>query len=162
MKFKFEIKWGVLFTLFALLWMAFEKAMGWHDTHIDQHATYTNFFAFIAILVYVLAFLDKRKNVKGQMKWKHGFFFGLGIAVVVAILSPLSQWIVSAFISPDYFQNAIEYAVGNGKMTQIDAEAYFNLESYMVQASIGALVMGAVTSAIVALFIRKKTSEYLG
>ena len=96
------------------------------------------------------------------MQWKHGFFFGLGIAVVVTILNPLSQWMISTLISPEYFPNAINFAVENGKLSQEEAEAYFNIKSYIIQGTIGGLVMGAVTSAILALFIQKKHPEILG
>ena len=41
-------------------------------------------------------------------------------------------------------------------MKQEAAEAYFSLYSYMAQAAFGALAMGVVTSAIVALFFRSK------
>ena len=62
-KFRIEIKWAIIFALATLLWMAFEKSMGWHDVLIEKHAIYTNFFAIIAIAVYVLALLDKRLRV---------------------------------------------------------------------------------------------------
>jgi hypothetical protein len=57
---KIEIKWGVLFILVGLIWMVFEKTMGWHDAYIDKQATYTNFIAPIAIAIYVFALLDKK------------------------------------------------------------------------------------------------------
>ena len=41
-------------------------------------------------------------------------------------------------------------------MSQEDAEAYFNLNSYIVQSIAGALMMGVVTAAIVALILKKK------
>lgn len=162
MRFKLELKWGIIFTITALLWMIFEKAMGWHGTKIELHAIYTNFFAILAILIYVLAYRDKRKNGSGPMQWKHGFFFGLGIAVVVTLLNPLSQWIISTLISPEYFPNAINYAVENGKLSQEEAEAYFNIKNYIIQGTFGGLIMGAVTGAIVALFIQKRHPEMLG
>lgn len=162
MKFKFEIKWGLIFTVIALLWMVFEKAMGWHGPKISLHPIYTNFFAIVAILVYVFAFLDKRKNDNRPMQWKHGFFFGVGIAIVVTILNPLSQWLISTIISPEYFPNAIQYAVENEKLSQEEAEAYFNLKNYILQGTFGGLIMGSVTAAIVAIFIQKKTPEILG
>ena len=62
-KFALEIKWGVIFTIVLLLWMVMEKLLGWHGKHIDKHAIYTNFFAILAILIYVLALLEKRKNI---------------------------------------------------------------------------------------------------
>lgn len=155
---KIEIKWALIFTLSMLAWMFFEKSMGWHDEKIADHATYTNFFAIPAILVYVLALLDKKKNFySGVMSYKQGVISGLIITVIVTVLSPLAQYITSTVITPDYFPNVIEYAVSSGKMTQADAEAYFNINSYMIQSVIGALVMGLVTSLIVAIFVKSKS-----
>jgi hypothetical protein len=50
----------------------------------------------------------------------------------------------------------IEYSVNEGKLTQEAAEAYFNMKSYIIQSSIFAPVVGVITSAIVALFTKKK------
>lgn len=155
---KIEIKWALIFILSMLAWMFFEKSMGWHDEKIADHATYTNFFAIPAILVYVYALLDKKKNFySGVMSYKQGVISGLIITVIVTVLSPLAQYITSTIITPDYFPNVIEYAVSSGKMTQADAEAYFNINSYMIQSVIGALVMGLVTSLIVAIFVKSKS-----
>ena len=85
-----------------------------------------------------------------------GFISGTIIGLIVAILSPLAQWITHAFITPDYFSNAIEYAVSSGNSTQEQAEQFFNLSSYMIQSAIGGLVMGAITAAIVAIFVKKQ------
>lgn len=138
--------------------MIFEKSMGWHDVHIDKHATYSLFYAPIAIAIYVFALLDKKRNYyHGKMNYLQGFISGLVITLVVVILSPLSQYITSEFISPDYFSNAIAYSVSSGALTQEAAESNFNLNSYMVQAVAGAAFMGMVTSAIVALFTRSKS-----
>lgn len=154
-----EIKWGLIFTAVALLWMVFEKSMGWHGESIDQHATYTNFFAIPSIAVFVFALLDKRRQLGGVMSWKQGFISGAIISLVVAILAPLAQWLTHRVISPEYFPNAIDFAVANNKATQEEAEAYFNLGSYMLQGSVGGLVMGLATAAIVALFVRKKPAR---
>lgn len=162
MGFKFEIKWGLLFTAAALLWIVFEKAMGWHGPKIEVHSIYTNFFAVLAILIYVLAFRDKRKNDSGMMQWKHGFFYGVGISVVVILLNPISQWIISSLISPEFFPNAINFAVESGKLSTEEAVAYFNLKSYIIQGTFGGLILGAVTSGIVAFFIQKTHPEILG
>ena len=42
--------------------MVLERMLGWHSTHIDKHATYTNFFAIVAIAIFVVALIDKRNN----------------------------------------------------------------------------------------------------
>lgn len=109
---KIEIKWGVLFILVGLIWMVFEKTMGWHHVHIDKHSTYSLFIAPIAIAIYVFAVFEKKRNFYGgKMSFKQGFTAGLIITLLVVILSPISQYITSTFITPDYFKNVIEYTV---------------------------------------------------
>ncbi len=158
-KYAVEIKWALIFVAMSLAWMVMERALGWHDQHIDKHATYTNFIAIPAILIYVFALLEKRKkDYGGVMTWKQGFISGLIISLIVMVLSPLTQVITSTIITPDYFSNAIEHAVSTGKLEQAAAEKFFNLGSYIVQGLIGALIMGAITSAIVAIFTRKSAS----
>jgi hypothetical protein len=156
-KYRIELKWAFIFTVLALLWMVFEKAMGWHDELIAQHATYTNFFSIVAILVYVFALIDKRNNYyNGIMTWKQGFVSGVIISIIIAVLAPLSQWITHAVITPDYFTNAINYAVESGNATQEEAESYFNLTAYIIQSSVFGLVVSVFTAAIVAAFVRRK------
>lgn len=154
--YKVEIKWALIFTAVALLWMVFEKAMGWHGPKIDQHPIYTNFFALVAIAIYVFALRDKKQSMGGTMTWKQGFIAGVIISLIVMVLTPLSQYITHAFITPEYFQNAINYAVENEKMTQEQAEQYFNMKSYIIQSAIFAPVVGIITSAIVAIFVRSR------
>jgi hypothetical protein len=156
-KYRIELIWGILFILIGLLWMIFEKAMGWHDVHIDKHATYSLFIAPIAIAVYVFALLDKKKNFYGgKMTFVQGFVTGLIITAIVVLLNPLSQYITSTYITPDFFKNVIAYSVSTGQMNQQAAEAYFNLKNYLMQSVIGAAVMGLITSAVVAFFVRSR------
>ncbi len=136
--------------------MVMERIVGLHDVHIDKHAIYTNFVAIPAIIVYVLALLDKRKNFyEGKMTYMQGFISGIIISIIVTIFSPLTQYITSTIITPEYFTNVINYSVSQGMMTQTEAEEYFNLKSYMIQVLIGTPIMGIVTAAIVAIFTRK-------
>jgi hypothetical protein len=156
-KYKIEIKWAVIFVFVIMLWMVFEKLIGLHSTHIDKHAIYTNFFAIPAIIIYVFALLNKRKNYfNGIITWKQGFIAGLIITLIVTVLTPLTQLIISNIITPEYFPNIIEYSVGEGMMTREEAEKYFSLGSYIMQGLIGTFIMGIITSAIVAFFIKKK------
>ncbi len=156
-KYAIEIKWGLIFVGMQLLWMLMERLTGLHAEHIDKHAIFTNFVAIPAILIYVFALLDKRKNdYNGKMTYKQGFISGLIITLVVTILSPLTQTITSLYIVPEYFTNVINYTVEQSKMTREAAENYFNLKSYILQVLIATPIMGIVTTAIVSLFTRRK------
>ena len=155
---KHEIKWAFIFIIVFLSWMVFEKLMGWHAENIAVHYYMTNIFAVFAIAVYIFALLEKRKKYyQGSMTWKEGFLSGLMITLIVTIFAPFSQLIVSLIISPEYFPNVIKYSVETGYHKSIaEAEAYFNLNNYLIQSTLGTFIMGVITSAIVAIFVRRK------
>lgn len=158
-KYSIEIKWALVFVVMTLVWVFCEKLADLHSTQISKHAIFTNFIAVPAIVIYVMALLDKKKNYyHGQMSYRQGFMTGIIITLIVTLLSPLTQYISSTFISPEYFTNAKNYAVTHGKMTQAEADTYFNLKSYIIQGLIGAPVMGLITTAIVALFTKTKSN----
>ncbi len=156
-----EIKWGLIFTFVTLVWMIFEKYIGWHDVYIDQHAILTNVFILFAIAIYIFALLDKRKHhYQGFMTWKEGFLSGLVISFVIAIMSPFIQVIIHAWISPDYFPNAIYYGINKLGKPPEEMQAYFNLQSYMWQSTLGALIIGTIISAVVAIFVKKNRPAF--
>jgi hypothetical protein len=76
--YRIEINWGLIFIAMSLAWMALEKALVWHDEHIDKHAFYTNFVAIPAILIDVFALIEKyNKYYGGSMNYFSGFNFRL-------------------------------------------------------------------------------------
>lgn len=153
--FSIEIKWSIIFVIVYLLWMVFEKLMGWHGEHIEKHGLYTNIFGLIALGIYILAVRDKRNNFfNGIITWRQGFVSGILLTIIITVFSPLSQYIFTSYISPEYFKNMIELSVNNNSMDLEQAEAYFNLKSYIIQAVFSALVMGVGTAALAALIIR--------
>lgn len=155
-----EIRWGVYFILMQLSWMVLEKSMGYHDERIAEHAAFSMWVLVPSILMYFFALHFKRvKDFAGKMSFKEGLVSGLVITAVVTVLTPLSQIITSLVITPDYFQNAIAYAVESGAATQEAAEANFNLKSYLIQSVAFAPIAGVVTSLLMAalmLFFNRK------
>ncbi len=155
---KTEIKWGLIFALVALLWVALEYAVGLHGKYISMHPILTNLFIIPAVIMMVLAIREKRRVLGGRITFTQAFLCGLGVSVVVAVLSPLTQYIFHRFINPRFFENAIAFAVSTAKMTLDQANSYFNLQSYMLQASLGAIVAGVITSLILAAIMRTKNA----
>ncbi|NEV93429.1 DUF4199 domain-containing protein [Psychroflexus sp. YR1-1] len=155
---KIELKWGFIFIGSLLLWMLLEKWAGLHDTYIHLHQYFTMLFAIVAVAIYVLALKEKRNIFYGgKMTYWQGLRSGIILTLVITIFSPVTQWIISEIITPEYFKNAIEYAVQKGYYKSLAAaESEFNLKTYIIKSSIWALATGIVTSAIVAVFTRKK------
>lgn len=157
-KIKIELKWAILFSLMTLIWMLLEKLVGLHDKYLDYHMYLTNLFAIPAIWLMVLALKDKKKNFyNGQITYMQGLIAGIILSVIIALLSPLTQWITSYVITPEYFPNVIKRSVEIGYYkTTAEAEAAFNYENYAKQGAIGALIMGLLTVSIAMIFIRTK------
>lgn len=158
---KIEIKWAIIFSVVALLWMVLEKLFGLHGKYIDYHLYLTNLFAIPAIIVMLMALKDKNKNFYGgQMNYKQGLISGIVLSVIIALISPLTQWITSYVITPEYFPNVIKRSVEIGYFkTTAEAEANFNYQNYAIQGAIGALVMGIVTTVIAMIFIQTKKTK---
>lgn len=160
-KIKIELKWAIYFSLMVLAWMSLEKLVGLHDKYIDYHLYLTNLFAIPAILFIVWALKDKRKNYyNGQMTYQEGLISGIILSVFIAVLSPLTQWITSYIITPDYFTNVIRRSVEIGYYKTIEkAQENFNFPNYAKQGAIASLVMGILTTAIAMIFLRSKTKK---
>jgi hypothetical protein len=156
--FSIEIKWALIFSVVTLLWMTGEKLSGLHDKYIDYHLYLTNLFALPAIIMMVLALREKKKKFYGgEITYGQGMICGIIISFIIALLTPLTQWITSYVITPEYFPNVIKRSVELGYYPTTEAAAAnFNYTNYAIQGTIGALVMGIVTTAIAMIFIRNK------
>jgi len=156
--FKIEFKWAILFSIMGLIWMLLEKLSGLHSTYIDYHLYLTNLFAIPAIWVMVLALKEKKKvTYNGNITYSQGLLSGVVLSIIIALISPLTQWITSYIITPEYFPNVIKRSVEIGYYkTTAEAEANFNYANYAVQGAIAAFVMGFLTTAIAMIFLRTK------
>ena len=157
-KFAIEIKWAIISIIIFLAWMTLEKQLGFHDEKLKWQMVFTLLILFPTFIIYFLALRDKKKNYyQNNMNWKQGFISSIVISFVVAIFSPISQFITHEFITPDYFEKMISLSVESKRMTLEQAQNYFNLTAYIWQSISGGLSMGVVIGAIVAYLIRTKT-----
>lgn len=156
---KTEIKWAILFSVMTLIWMLLEKLSGLHGQYIDYHLYLTNLYAIPAIWLMVLALKEKKRIAyNGQINYLQGLKSGIVLSIFIALLSPLTQWITSYVITPEYFPNVIKRSVEIGYFkTTAEAEANFNYANYAKQSAIAAFVMGLITTAIAMVFIRTKS-----
>lgn len=157
-KFAIEIKWAIISIIIFLAWMTLEKQLGFHDEKLKWQMVFTLLILFPTFLIYYLALRDKKKNYyQNNMNWKQGFISSIVISFVVAIFSPISQFITHEFITPDYFEKMISLSVESKRMTLEQAQNYFNLSAYIWESISGGISMGVVIGAIVAYLIRTKT-----
>ena len=158
-KISIELKWAIVYSAMGLLWMVLEKLSGLHDKYIDYHMYLTGIFILPAIVVIVYSLKDKKNSYySGIMSYRQGLISGIILSVMIAAISPMTQWITSYIISPEFFPNAIKRSVEIGYYTSTEmAEANFNYKNYAIQGAIGSLIMVIVISAIAMLFLKSKT-----
>jgi len=106
-----------------------------------------------------MGILAKKKELGGVISFKQAFMSGLIISVIVAVLSPVGAYIFHNFINPNFFTDFTQYAVSKGLMTQDKAEMYFSFSNYAMMGAVAALVMGAITSLVVALIVRNNHKQ---
>lgn len=156
--FAIEIKWAINYSIAFMLWMIFEKSIGWHDATIGKQMIYTNLFGFVALAVYFFAFRDKKKNFfNNSITFRQGFMFGVYLSGLIALFAIVTQYITYTFITPNYFDTLIAEVVKNKKQTLEQAQAFFNYKSYLFQSIFGTLSIGIVTGAIIANFMKTKS-----
>ena len=152
---KLEMKWGFIFAAMQLVWITLEFLFGFHDKYISWHPVVTNFVAVPSIIIMVLAIREKRALQNGRITFGNAFLCGLGVSVVVAVLSLLVQTIFFRVINPNFFASMIKYTTENGQATLEAAQANFNFNNYLMLGALGSIIMGAITSLIIAAVIKK-------
>src|SRR5699024_547461 len=95
---------------------------------------------------------------KGVMNWKQGFVSGAMLSVLIAIISPLVQFFIYHYISPDYFQNMIDYQPKNG-MPLSGAKELYSMKFFMIQAVFTDLSFWITFSAIIAFILQKQPEK---
>ena len=156
--YRIEIRYAVLITLLMLLWLCLEFMVGLHEEPLIKFHPYVTMFALIIPIVSVrLALRDKLEMLNGKMSFKQAFITGFLIAFFAAVLAVPGQVIFHKMVNPDFFDNMIDYAANRAGTLQMDmtkarqdAEMYFNLTSYIVQAGLGTLVFGTLIATIMA------------
>ena len=153
---KYELRWALIFSLLFLLWTAFEYEMGWHDEQIKNHKYYTFLFLFIASACYWFFLIDKKSNrFKKRFKFKHAFWSGMGMTLLVAIMIIPAQLLIHNLVSPDYFTEAQNYAISSKEMTKEQAKNTFNIRSFVLFYPLFYMLFGIVISVIFGLILQR-------
>mgnify|MGYP003520347523 FL=1 len=157
-KFKIEFKWAVIMSIIFLAWMTLEKQLGFHDEKIKWQPLFNLLYIFPTFILYFLALNEKKKvYYNGNMNWKQGIISSIIISFIIVIFSPISQFILHEFISPNFIENTINQIVLSKKLSIIEAKEYTTLTSSIWKNISDSLSFGVVIGAIVAYILKPKT-----
>lgn len=160
--YRIELRWALLISLVTIIWNFIEKSfLNWHDEFIGSQ--FGNHFLMLTILYFIcfyIAISEKKKVFyDGEITWRRAFASGATISIIVALLSPLIVFFNYYYISPDYFDNMIQYQTQKESfpMSLEGAQEIFNMKSFMfIEGFSLSLCLGFIVSAIVAYPIRNK------
>jgi len=154
-----ELKWAGIITAFTCLWAVLEQALGHHKDFGNILITAFIYYIILTFL-WAIAFIDKKKSLgKGSIwEFKSAFKFGLILTGLLTILSPISQYIIYESISPDYFNNMIEYQMAKGRQTRESLELIHNINFAIRQGVMNNLSLGVIYAALYAWVFKTKAN----
>ena len=159
-RFSIEIKWGIIAIIIFLAWMTLEKELGFHDEKIKWHPLFNLLYIFPTFLVYYLALREKKiKYYQQNMNWKQGLISAIIISFIIVLFSPITQFIIHEFISPNFLDNTINYTVSRKKFILSAAKEYTTLTSSIWKNISDGLSFGVVIGAIVAYILKTNTAS---
>jgi len=161
MNLKIEIRYAVLMSLLMLLWLSLEFMVGLQDTYIQYHPYVTMFALIIPIVCSRMVLRDKLEQLNGKIDFKQGLKTGIMVVVFAALLSIPVQLAFHFLINPDFFDDMRAYSINRAMMlgldvakAKVDAIAYFNLLSYLLQSFFGTLIFGSIIATVMAWRMR--------
>lgn len=136
--------------MLTFVWVIFENEVGFGNTGRKYELHYSLFFVIPAFLFYFLFFQDKKKKrYKNRVKFKHGFYSGIALTILLFIITFPLQWIIHGIYPP---------LGGQGVFEQDKAliENYFTLSQRIIYWSISTLIFGFIFSVILGYINGKK------
>lgn len=151
-KYKIEIKWCFIFTITYLVWLFFERFLGFHSEKALQEPIFNLLFVLIFFVLFLLALRNKKREVfKNEVTWKESFASGLVLTLLVAVTSTFVMIIVFTYVSPNFFETAVSLS----KNKEI-AETNYNLPVFIKNNIFDKLSFGVVFTTIISYFIKTK------
>ncbi len=165
--FAIELRYAFFISASTFIWLMLEYLLGFQDDYVSYHPVVSMLVLIFPIAFTFIALRKKREEYyQGVITFGQAFQSGLVIAVICALLAIPIQYIFHYAINPRFFDVMIEesmkQAINTGKnLTEArqDAEAYFNIVSYIIQSVVGTLIIGLLLSGLFAWGVKRNESE---
>lgn len=158
-----EFKFGILISIFTLIWIAFEQLLGFQDEYVEWHKIVTNFSLVIPIIGIWMALKQYKMAKVSKYSFQKGFAIGFRITLINTVLIIPIIYVFYNFINPDWAQtmiyNAKKEALEKGQDTlkaMEEARSYFNMNYYMIQSVIETFIFGTLISSILAFLAKNR------
>jgi hypothetical protein len=163
--FLLEIKYGILISIFTILWLTFEQLSGLQDEYIELHKIVSSFSIIVPIIGIWFA-ISERKMSTSKYSFEKGFKTGFIITLINTVLIIPIIYLFYTFINPDFAINMMSYAKsqalhsGEDHLKAIeDARSYFSMNYYMIQKVVETFIFGSLISSVIAFVQKNRKSR---
>jgi hypothetical protein len=155
MSIKIELRYSILTSLLALLWLMLEYMVNLQDTYIAWHPLVSILLSIIIPAVtYRLALKEKIEEKFNKLSLKQAFISGLLMTIFTSIFTIPVQLGFLKFVNPDFLESMITYTVKSAGASPEQAAMYFNRVSYIMESAIITFIIGIIISVILAFRMR--------
>jgi NADH:ubiquinone oxidoreductase subunit 3 (subunit A) len=158
-----EIKYGVLISVFTLIWIVFEQLLGFQDEYVDLHPVVSTLSLIIPIIGLYLAIREFKMARANKYNFQKGFGIGFRITLINSVLIIPTIYLFYKFINPDWTFNMMNNAKlkaleqGEDPLKAIEeARSYFSMKYYMIQSLISTFIFGTLMSSILAFMLKNR------
>ena len=164
---KNELLAGIVIAIATFIWLCLEFVLGLQDTYIDYYMYVTN-LAYILPIIGMYWAIKKRYATfaPGTFQLKDGLMSGVIVSVTAAFLNLPLQWFFVEKVNPQYFGNMIALegkkalsGAGNTIVAITDAQAYYNVSTFLIKGFSSFLILGLFISLMVSFKLVKKDAK---
>lgn len=161
-----EIKYGLLVSVFTLIWIVFEQLLGLQDEYVEWHKIVTNFSLLIPIAGIWMALSEYKAARISKYNFQKGFGIGFRITLINTVLIIPIIYLFYLFINPDWpntmMIEAKMEAINKGEdpLKAIEeARSYFDLKYYTIRNVIETFIFGTLFSSVIAFMQKNRKTK---
>ncbi|MEX2580748.1 MAG: DUF4199 domain-containing protein [Verrucomicrobiales bacterium] len=153
-----ELKWGLIIGTANLVWLYGSYYLGLHTRGLLLVQAMVAVNLLVTLTGFILALRDIASDEPG-ITFLEGLKSGVVIAVVTAVIAAVAQVGYLKLVNPGWTEFMVEetrrhYEASDVPPEQVEAfarqaETTFGLQTYVVQAAVGAFLVGVVFTAVV-------------
>ncbi len=157
---KTTLTYGFIYALVSLIWISLEFALGIQTSYPELHTVVS--ILFLVPAMYILSRgMKSHRQILHDNQSSYGYFMafmsGFNIMIIATLLSPAVNLVFHNFVNPEFFESMIQQAVSTMAMTEDMAREFFSMKSYIQQSLVSGITLGAIMSAILAIFLRDRS-----
>lgn len=155
-KISLELKWALILGIVHLFFILIDRLFGIYEFESISKIVFSGIpFTISSIYSFTFALFNiKSRRLLSEMTYKDGFKSGTIITLLFLLLLPIIHSL-AYLANPNYFSDAIQYAIINNKLTLEQAQFQYSFTFYLITNIITSTFSGLLMSSLIPLIVNK-------